>query len=98
MRKRIDVLKADLIDLQKRSVQYNFLKREADSTRELYNGLLQKFKEVDVAGGMVRITFSSSIKPKFLEVIIPRLVRAIALAFLLALGPALVRLSCLGEA
>ena len=49
---RIETLKADVIDLQKRSVQYNILKREVDTNRELYNGLLQRFKEVDVAGGV----------------------------------------------
>ena len=51
MKARIDTLKADVIDLQKRSIQYNILKREVDTNRELYNGLLQRFKEVDVAGG-----------------------------------------------
>ena len=50
MKARIDTLKADVIDLQKRSIQYNILKREVDTNRELYNGFLQRFKEVDVAG------------------------------------------------
>lgn len=51
-RARVDELKAELLDLQKRSVQYNLLKREVDTTRVLYDGLLHRFKEVDVAGGV----------------------------------------------
>jgi capsular exopolysaccharide synthesis family protein len=52
MRKRIEELRGEVLDLQKRSIQHNILKREVDSTRSLYNGLLQRFKEVDVAGGV----------------------------------------------
>lgn len=52
MKARIETLKTEVIDLQKRSVQYNILKREVDTNRDLYNGLLQRFKEVDVAGGV----------------------------------------------
>ncbi len=49
---RIETLRAAVLDLQKRSIQYNILKRETDTNRELYNGLLQRFKEVDIAGGV----------------------------------------------
>ena len=52
MRKRIETLKADVLDLQKRSIQYNILKREVDTNRELYTSLLQRYKEVDVASGV----------------------------------------------
>lgn len=38
------------LDLQGRSIQYNILKREVDTNRQLYDGLLQQFKEVGVAG------------------------------------------------
>ena len=51
MKSRVEVLKKDLLDLQKRSIQYNILKREVDTNRELYTSLLQRYKEVDVAGG-----------------------------------------------
>lgn len=49
---RIETLRKEVIELQKRSIQYNIFKREADTNRELYNGLLQRFKEVDIAGGV----------------------------------------------
>jgi polysaccharide biosynthesis transport protein len=51
-RKQIDKLREEVLDLQKRSIQYNSLKREVDTNRSLYNSLLQRFKEVDIAGGV----------------------------------------------
>jgi len=51
MMKRIETLRAAVLDLQKRSIEYNILKREVDTNRTLYEGLLQRFKEVDIAGG-----------------------------------------------
>jgi succinoglycan biosynthesis transport protein ExoP len=52
MKARIAGLKQDVLDLQKRSIQYNILKREVDTNQSLYNGLLQRYKEVDIAGGV----------------------------------------------
>ena len=49
---RVAELKKEVLDLQKRSVQYNILKREVDTNRELYTSLLQRYKEVDVAAGV----------------------------------------------
>ncbi|HEX5958632.1 MAG TPA: exopolysaccharide transport family protein, partial [Hyphomicrobiaceae bacterium] len=51
MKKRIESLREEALDLQRRSIQYNILKREVDTNRSLYDGLLQRSKEVDVAGG-----------------------------------------------
>jgi polysaccharide biosynthesis transport protein len=51
MKKQIEKLRGEVLDLQKRSIQYNILKREVDTNRSLYEGLLQRQKEVDVAGG-----------------------------------------------
>jgi polysaccharide biosynthesis transport protein len=48
--RRVEALKARL-DLQQRdSIQYNIYQREADTNRELYDGLLQRYKEIGVAG------------------------------------------------
>jgi len=49
---RLAELKAQLLDLQGRSIQYNIIKREVDTNRELYDGLLQRYKEIGVAGGI----------------------------------------------
>jgi polysaccharide biosynthesis transport protein len=35
-----------------KSIQYNILKREADTNKELYNGLLQRLKEAGVSAGL----------------------------------------------
>ena len=49
---KVATLKKELLDLQQRSIQYNIVKREVDTNRELYTSLLQRFKEVDVASGV----------------------------------------------
>ena len=52
MKARIETLKAEVLDLQKKGIQHNVLKREAESNRGIYNSLLQRYKEVDIAGGV----------------------------------------------
>ncbi|MBX9801221.1 MAG: polysaccharide biosynthesis tyrosine autokinase [Caulobacteraceae bacterium] len=49
---QVNGLKVDVLDLRDRSVQYNILQRELDTTRTLYDGLLQRYKEVGVTGGV----------------------------------------------
>lgn len=44
--------KSNVLSVQDRSIQYNILKREVDTNRQLYEGLLQRLKEVGVAGGV----------------------------------------------
>lgn len=47
---QVNALKGDVLDLRDRSIQYNILQRELDTTRTLYEGLLQRYKEVGVTG------------------------------------------------
>ena len=49
---KVEQGKAGLQDLRKRSIQYTILQREVDTNRSLYDALLQRFKEVGVAGGV----------------------------------------------
>ncbi|WP_205412270.1 GumC family protein [Sphingomonas crusticola] len=49
---RVDRLKSGLLDLRRRSIQYAIFQREVDTNRELYDGLLQRYKEIGVAGGV----------------------------------------------
>jgi polysaccharide biosynthesis transport protein len=49
---RVGQLKGDLLDLRRRSIQYNIYQREVDTNRELYNALLQRYKEIGIAGGI----------------------------------------------
>jgi capsular exopolysaccharide synthesis family protein len=44
--------KSEVLDLQNRSIQYNIFKREVDTNRQLYDALLQRYKEIGVAGGV----------------------------------------------
>lgn len=49
---QVSGLTGDVLDLRNRSIQYNILQRELDTTRTLYEGLLQRYKEVGVTGGI----------------------------------------------
>lgn len=49
---QVEGLKIEVLDLRDRSIQYNILQRELDTSRTLYDGLLQRYKEVGVTGGV----------------------------------------------
>lgn len=49
---RVNQLKNNYLDLRRRSIQYNIYQQEVDTNRALYDGLLQRFKEIGVAGGV----------------------------------------------
>jgi polysaccharide biosynthesis transport protein len=52
LRSRVSGTRTNLVDERRRSVQYGILQREVDTNRELYDGLLQRYKEVGIAGGV----------------------------------------------
>lgn len=86
MQRRIEALRNEALELQRRGIQYNILKREAETNRNLYNGLLQRFKQVDVAAGVGTnnvFVVDRAALPRMPSS--PKLVRALALAFALAL-------------
>ncbi|MBY8823614.1 GumC family protein [Sphingomonas colocasiae] len=49
---RVAELKGSVINLRGRSIEYNILQREVDTNRSLYDALLQRYKEIGVAGGV----------------------------------------------
>ncbi len=49
---RVNELKNSVIEQRRRGIQYTIYQREVDTNRELYNGLLQRYKEIGVAGGV----------------------------------------------
>src|SRR5678815_2147651 len=49
---RVSGLKGQVLDLRGRSIQYNIFQREVDTNRALYDALLQRYKEIGVAGGI----------------------------------------------
>lgn len=84
---QVDGLTSDVIDLRDRSIQYNILQREVDTSRTLYDGLLQRYKEVGVAGGVTsnNVSIIDRAEPPN-RPSKPRLLLNIALAGLLGLG------------
>ncbi|HEX6409542.1 MAG TPA: polysaccharide biosynthesis tyrosine autokinase [Sphingomicrobium sp.] len=49
---RVAGLRGQVLDLRGRSIQYTILQREVDTNRALYDALLQRYKEIGVAGGI----------------------------------------------
>ncbi|MBI1399415.1 MAG: polysaccharide biosynthesis tyrosine autokinase [Hyphomonas sp.] len=49
---RIDELKTDVQDQRGRKIDYTILQREVDTARTQYEALLQRLKEVSIAGGV----------------------------------------------
>jgi capsular exopolysaccharide synthesis family protein len=52
LRAQVAGLKGAVLNLRGRSIQYNILQREVDTNRTLYDALLQRYKEIGVAGGV----------------------------------------------
>jgi succinoglycan biosynthesis transport protein ExoP len=52
IRRSFEEQKARVMVVQDKSIQYNILKREADTNKELYRGLLQRMKEAGVSAGI----------------------------------------------
>jgi polysaccharide biosynthesis transport protein len=87
MRARIEELRTEVLELQKKGIRYNILKREVESNRGLYNSLLQRFKEVDIASGVgtntVFLVDRAQVAGAPSE---PRIGRIVMLALMLGLG------------
>lgn len=48
----VERLKGGVIDQRRRSIQYNIFQRDVDTNRALYDALLQRYKEIGIAGGV----------------------------------------------
>jgi capsular exopolysaccharide synthesis family protein len=60
-------LKSQLEDLRQRSIQYGIYLRDADTNRELYNSLLQRYKEIGVAGSVEENNVAVINQPRLAE-------------------------------
>ena len=49
---KVNQLKGSVLGQRVEEIQYNILQREVDTNRSLYDGLLQRYKEIGVAGGL----------------------------------------------
>ena len=52
LRARVAQLTGGVLDLRNRQIQYNILSREVDTNRSLYDGLLNRYKQVSVPGSV----------------------------------------------
>jgi succinoglycan biosynthesis transport protein ExoP len=52
LQERVRELKSDILDLKNRSTDYQALQRDVTTNRELYDGLLQRMKEVGIVAGL----------------------------------------------
>lgn len=83
----LDDQKKIVNEISDKSVQYNILKREVDTSQELYEGLLQRLKEAQVSAGLkasnIRVVDSAEVPD---EPVRPRVVLNLALGLILGLG------------
>ncbi|MBW6532574.1 polysaccharide biosynthesis tyrosine autokinase [Sphingomonas sp. RRHST34] len=84
---KVNQLKSRYLDVRRRSIQYNIYQQEVDTNRALYDGLLQRFKEIGVAGGVginnIAIVDTADVPQRPSS---PKLGLNLALALLLGLG------------
>jgi capsular exopolysaccharide synthesis family protein len=52
LKNKMDETKRGVLQTRNKEIQYNILKREADTNRTLYDGLLQQYKDIGVAGAV----------------------------------------------
>ncbi len=87
LQERVEQLKSSYLDLRRRSIQYNIFQQEVDTNRALYDGLLQRFKEIGIAGGVgvnnVSVVDQADVPQKPSS---PRLFVNLVIALLLGLG------------
>ena len=92
---QVNQLKSQYLDQRRRSIQYNIYQQEVDTNRALYDGLLQRFKEIGIAGSVgvnnISIIDNADVPQKPSS---PRLLLNIAIAFAagLVLGLSLIHI------
>ncbi|UZK65047.1 GumC family protein [Sphingomonas sp. M1-B02] len=52
LQEKVSALEGQFLDQRRRSIQYRVLQREVDTNRQLYDALLQRYKEIGIAGGV----------------------------------------------
>ncbi len=88
---QVNALKTATLAEQDRSVEYNLLAREADTNRALYDGLLQRYKELNASAGISNSNIAIVDKAEApLAHSSPNLLKNLAYALLIGLGLAAV--------
>ena len=86
LQEQVNRLKGQFSGERRDSIQYNIFQREVDTNRQLYDGLLQRYKEIGVAGvGTNNISIVDRARPAE-GPSSPKLLLNVALAILAGLG------------
>jgi succinoglycan biosynthesis transport protein ExoP len=86
LRNQVDQLKNQFSGERRDSIQFNIFQREVDTNRQLYDGLLQRYKEIGVAGvGTNNISIVDRARPAE-EPSSPKLLLNLALLMLAGIG------------
>jgi capsular exopolysaccharide synthesis family protein len=87
LRTQVNSLQGETLAEQDRSVRYNTIAREADTNRQIYDGLLQRFRELNASSGItasnIAIVDEAQVPGSPSS---PSFERNIAIAFILGLG------------
>ncbi len=87
LRTALEQQKVEANNLNQRAIEYNLLKRDVDTSRQLYEGLLQKLKEAGVSAGLrssnIQVVDVARVP---LSPVKPNIPRNIELAFLVGLA------------
>lgn len=96
LQQRIGELKGNVQDLRERKIEYTILQREVDTARTQYEALLQRLKEVSIAGGVGSsqvsvvdkaivpvLPFEPNIPRTLIQALILSLAAGVGLAFML---------------
>jgi capsular exopolysaccharide synthesis family protein len=87
LKSQVNSLQGATLAEQDRSVRYNTLAREADTNRQIYDGLLQRFRELNASSGItasnIAIVDSAEVPGSPSS---PSFQRNVAIAFILGLG------------
>lgn len=86
LRSQVNLLKQQFSGERRDSIQYNIFQREVDTNRQLYDGLLQRYKEIGVAGvgtNNISIVDRAQVSERPSS---PNLILNVALAILAGLG------------
>ena len=94
LRGQLAKVQLELLDLQKHSSQFNILKRESDTNRQLYDGLLQRYKEIGVEGSSstnnISVLDSAEKGELFKADLVSNLLKGLLLGLVLGIAIALV--------
>lgn len=98
LRQKVNLLKGELTQQSRNNIQFNIYQRDADTNRQLYDALLQRYKEIGVAG-TVGASNIAIVEPAIVpeSPSSPKMLINIALAFVVGLALAAATAFCLEQ-